>query len=145
MNEVDGVILAQKIAMQAHKDQKRWGGQPYIEHPQRVASHFSDQPTVQCVAWLHDVVEDSTITLQELREKGFPEIVVMAIDAITKRDGEEYAHYIARVMLNSVARKVKIKDLEDNIPGANKQRQEKYKLSHWLLDKFEEGYLSAVS
>ena len=136
---------ARQIAETAHFDQKRWNGDPYIYHPQRVASHFSDQPLEEIVAWLHDVVEDTDVTLADIKEEGFPEEVVLAVDAMTKRPKEEYISYITRVLMNPIARRVKIKDLEDNIPGCTKQRADKYKVCKWLLEKAEEGYLDGLS
>ena len=67
------------------------------------------------VAALHDVVEDSALTLRDLREQGFPPLVVDAVDALTRREGEAYEDCIERVAVNSLAIKVKRADLESNL------------------------------
>jgi len=70
------------------------------------------------VALLHDVVEDSqTWTVEGLRAEGYPEVIVEAVDAISRRKGEQYFSYINRVMQNDVARSVKLADLNDNLWG----------------------------
>ena len=66
-------------------------------------------------AVLHDVVEDSAWTLDQLREEGFSEEVIHAVDALTHREGEEYMAYVARAAANPLARLVKLADLEDNM------------------------------
>jgi (p)ppGpp synthase/HD superfamily hydrolase len=67
------------------------------------------------VAILHDVVEDSDITLQDLRREGFSEEIVTAVDCLTKREGEPYAQLIARAKVNPTAKAVKLADLRDNM------------------------------
>ena len=66
------------------------------------------------VAVLHDVVEDTDVTLEQLQAEGFPASVLEAIEALTKRDGEDYEGFIGRVAPNAVAREVKLADLRDN-------------------------------
>jgi (p)ppGpp synthase/HD superfamily hydrolase len=79
-----------------------------------VAMSKTDMQTV--VAYLHDVVEDSAVTLADLRDLGFDSYVLHAVDAITRRDAETYAEYIVRVgATNEVARAVKIADLRDHL------------------------------
>ena len=68
----------------------------------------------QIVAILHDVVEDTWITLEMLVRMGFPETIVDAVDAITKREGEDYFTYVERCSRNHIAALVKLADLEDN-------------------------------
>ena len=67
------------------------------------------------VAALHDVVEDSTLTLHDLKEQGFPQVVVEAVDALTRREGEAYEDCIERVSKNVLATRVKRADLENNL------------------------------
>ena len=64
---------------------------------------------------LHDLVEDTPYTLQDLRDRGYPEAVVEAVDCLTWREGESYGQFLGRVKGNRVARRVKIADLEDNM------------------------------
>lgn len=101
------------IASKAHEYQTRKGGAPYILHPLRVMNAVPDGDA-KIVAILHDVVEDSEITLDDLREK-MPEEVVRAVDLLTKKDLENYDDYIAKIKHNELARQVKIADLRDNM------------------------------
>ncbi|MNM78198.1 Bifunctional (p)ppGpp synthase/hydrolase relA [compost metagenome] len=89
-------------------------GQPYIFHLTHVAEKFKEL-SLQTVALLHDIVEDTDVSLEGLRIAGYSEEIVEAIDAITKRKGEEYQDYLARVKANRLARKVKLADLEHNM------------------------------
>lgn len=105
--------LALWVCFLAHKDQIDKGGAPYIFHPITVALNCSGE-NEKIVALLHDVVEDAHFTLKELAYCGFSEEIVEAVDAITKRKGEEYNDYLIRVKANPIARKVKIADLVHN-------------------------------
>jgi hypothetical protein len=101
------------VAIRAHEGQKRKSGEPYITHPLAVCEAVK---TVEekTVAILHDVVEDSNITLDDLR-KDFPENIVDAVDHVTRRDGEKYKDFIIRAKRNEIARVVKIADIEHNL------------------------------
>jgi (p)ppGpp synthase/HD superfamily hydrolase len=131
---------AKILATKAHEGQTRWDpNEPYITHPLAIAEQFSD-PLHKAVAVMHDVVEDTDITLEFLKTQ-FPSIVVEAIDAITHRDGEGYAEYIMRVMKNPLARDVKIKDIEHNVSSLpddghtkTRLRRERYALALILLE-----------
>ena len=129
---------ARKIATKAHSSQKRWGGDPYITHPERVAEKVKILGIqTEAVAWLHDVVEDTEVTIEDLRNEGFPQAVLSAVEALTHRGGESYAEYIKRISNNSIASHVKIADLEDNMSDLNprqKQRKEKYELAKVFLE-----------
>ncbi len=88
-------------------------GAPYILHPLRVM--LKQETTEERIAAvLHDVVEDSDITLEDLRNEGFSEAVVDAVDAVTMRTGESYTEFVLRATLNPIGRRVKLADLEDN-------------------------------
>lgn len=108
------VSTALMVANRAHSGQFDKGGQPYIRHPMRVsaAMHSDDE---RIVALLHDVVEDSDITLGDLRRDGFSDAVVDAVDALTRRRHEVYSAYILRVAANPLAVAVKVADLADNM------------------------------
>ncbi|MGC4093219.1 MAG: HD domain-containing protein [Polyangiaceae bacterium] len=101
------------IAAEAHLGQFDRGGEPYILHPLQLALRAAtiDERTV---AVLHDVVEDSSVTLEQLTREGFPERVVRAVDALTKREGEDYTAFIERVARDRLATRVKLLDLEHN-------------------------------
>lgn len=97
------------------------------------------------VAVLHDVVENTAWTLEQLRERGFSEVVLAAIDCVTNCTGESYEQFIERVQTNSTAKEVKIADLEDNmnirrmkeIKLRDLERLEKYHKSWTILTKSE--------
>lgn len=107
-----------EIAVLAHKGVCDKAGAPYILHPLRLMFAV-DAPDAKIVAVLHDVVEDSKPPhrwgLEELRQEGFSEAVVSAIDCVTGREGESYDDFIERVLPNPIARKVKIADVMDNM------------------------------
>ena len=105
---------ALRIACVAHAGQVDKGGAPYILHPLRLAMSFHDT-TLQVVALLHDVVEDSKVTLDGLRDVGFSDAIVSAVDALTRRKDETYDDFIDRAARNHIAVQVKIEDLKDNM------------------------------
>ena len=102
------------IAAQAHQAQLDKAGAPYILHPLRMMLRMSSE-TEMIVAVLHDVVEDTDWTLDRLRQAGFSEEVVRAVECLTHRAHETYEEFIVRVRTNAIARKVKLADLEDNM------------------------------
>jgi (p)ppGpp synthase/HD superfamily hydrolase len=102
------------IAAQAHTGQLRMDGEPYILHPLRVMMRVGEM-NAKIVAVLHDVVEDSAWTLDQLRSEGFAAEVVGAVDAVTHRQGEDYFAYVSRAAADPLARQVKLADLEDNM------------------------------
>lgn len=113
--------VALDIATRAHAGQVDKGGRAYIEHPVRVAERvkvYGDEAVV--VALLHDVVEDTSVTLKHLYEAGFNDCVLAAVAAITKDPEESYDAYIGRVKQNRLATLVKIADLTDNYSGPNR-------------------------
>jgi (p)ppGpp synthase/HD superfamily hydrolase len=103
-----------ELATLAHASQVDKVGQPYIGHPMRVMNNLS---TVEdkIVGVLHDAIEDSDLTLENLTALGFPQIILEAIDTITKRSNEDYEAYLKRVMSNPIALRVKIADMSDNM------------------------------
>lgn len=104
-----------EVAAIAHRESApRKDGSPYILHPLRVMLRLVGEDE-RIVAALHDVVEDTSTTLEELRRMGFSDNVLSGVDAITRRRGEGYDDYIDRVMTNPLAVKVKIADLDDNM------------------------------
>jgi len=103
-----------EIAAAAHAGQKGKEGSPYILHPVRVMLRVEGL-AAQMAGILHDVVEDTEWTLEQLRAEGFSEEVLEAVDCLTHRNGEEYFEYVARAGANALARRVKLADLEDNM------------------------------
>ena len=104
------------IAAEAHADQKDRAGAPYILHPIRLMIQM-DSENAMMAAVLHDVVENSVWTLDDLRKEGFSNEVLNAVDSLTHRDkeGEDYWDYIQRAKSDPIAIKVKLADLEDNL------------------------------
>ena len=102
-----------ELAKQHHKGQTDKAGKPYIEHPLRVMNQVESEEE-KIVAVLHDIVEDTNISLNDLRNEGFSEEVVSAVECLTKQDGENYDSYIERISFNPLAVKIKLADLEDN-------------------------------
>lgn len=103
-----------QIAVQAHTGQTDKAGAPYILHPLRLMFQMRSE-TEQITAVLHDVVEDSDWSLDALRAEGFSEEIISAIDSLTRRQGQSYTAFIARIKENSLARRVKLADIEDNM------------------------------
>jgi len=110
MNNLERAV---QLAVEAHAGDTDKAGETYIRHPLRVM-HQMDTEAERVVAVLHDVVEDTAYTLEDIEVK-FGSEVRDAVDAVTKRDGEDYEQLIDRAAANSIARSVKIADLEDNM------------------------------
>jgi len=103
-----------KMAVDRHLGQTDKAGEPYILHPLRVmVAQKTNEARI--VGVLHDIVEDTNITLEYLTDTGFPEHIVQAIDNITKREGEGNKEYYDRVKQSPLSVQVKLADLEDNM------------------------------
>lgn len=114
---IDTLEAADRLAARLHGGQLDKAGEPYIEHPRAVArltAVFGGTLHQQLAALLHDVVEDTDCTLDDLRELGTPEPVVALVDALTKRPGEQRDDYLARVVANPDAILVKRADIASN-------------------------------
>ena len=103
-----------ETAATAHAGQRDKAGQPYIFHPLRVMLRV-DGAHEQMAAVLHDVVEDTSVTLDNLAQEGFPSEVLRAIAALTKLPGETRLEAAARAAADPVARKVKLADNAENM------------------------------
>lgn len=133
---------AVKLAEKAHQGQLDKGGQPYILHARRVMEKCETEKE-KITAILHDVMEDTPYTLDDLRKEGFSEEILAALLCLTRGEGEDYMRYIERVCKNPLAVRVKYADLEDNmdlrrIPEPTEQdfaRQEKYKAAKMRIEK----------
>ena len=102
-----------KLAYMAHKDQYDKAGLPYITHPLHIADGMTDEYTATA-ALLHDVAEDTDITLEELAQE-FPKEVIEALKLLTHQKGIPYMDYVIKIKTNDIAKAVKIADLEHNI------------------------------
>jgi GTP diphosphokinase / guanosine-3',5'-bis(diphosphate) 3'-diphosphatase len=103
-----------EIAAAAHAAQVDKAGQPYILHPLRVMLRVAGAHE-RMAAVLHDVVEDTPVTLERLTQEGFPTEVVAAIAALTKNPGESRLQAAARAAANPIARAVKLADNAENM------------------------------
>ncbi len=104
---------AMEIAYAAHHGQKDKSGVPYIYHPIHVAEQMqTEEETI--AALLHDVAEDTTVTLNDLRKEGFPASVIAALSLLTHDDAVPYLDYVCEIRKNPIARAVKLADLRHN-------------------------------
>ncbi|TDT29081.1 HD domain-containing protein [Naumannella halotolerans] len=120
----DLVQRAESISRRAHEGQSDKAGEPYAEHPARVAERVADRVEAAdrdlavSAAWLHDVVEDTDVTLDSLRED-VGSAVSEIVDALTKRPGEPREDYYERIRTTGhLAVTVKLADLDDNTDPA---------------------------
>jgi (p)ppGpp synthase/HD superfamily hydrolase len=112
------------IAAQAHWGQTRRDGvTPYINHPKAVAERVRGDIDAEMVAWLHDVLEDTDLTANDLLDKGVPFNVIEAVIWLTKTKGVSYETYLALIKKNPLARKVKIADMLANLSDAPSEKQ----------------------
>lgn len=105
---------AMYIAIKAHEKQLDRNNQPYIGHPLRVMEAGKTLEE-KIVGVLHDLIEDTKITLTNLSNEGFSDNIIDAVHALSKLDNEKYDHYIQRVQKNDLAVRVKLNDLTDNM------------------------------
>lgn len=108
-------LLAYELARRAHGDAVNpKTGEVYLTHPAHVAAHVTGD-AAKAVAWLHDVVEDTDVTLDDLRAAGLSEEVVRGVDAMTHRPGEEYLAFVRRAAADPLGRVVKEADVRHNL------------------------------
>ena len=133
---------ALSLCFEAHKNQTDKSGLPYVFHPFHLAEQMKTEETV-IVALLHDVVEDTEYTINDLSEMGFDKSVVDAISLLTHDDDTEYMEYVLRIKQNSIAKAVKLADLKHNsditrldvVDEKALQRREKYLKAIALLEE----------
>ena len=131
-------IKAMKIAYDAHLGQLDYNGVPYIFHPYHLAEQMDDE--ISCtVALLHDVVEDTSITLDDL-EQMFPKQVVEIIMLLTHDEKVDYFEYIRKIKTNAIATKVKLADIKHN---SNEARSLGSNLTKEQLLYWKEKYAKA--
>ena len=133
---------AMEIAYAAHKNQTDKSGVPYIYHPIHLAEQMQDEASV-CVALLHDVVEDTSVTFAELEAEGFSAEVLSALQLMTHDPSVPYMDYVQKIRENPVATRVKLADLRHNsdltrldvVDERARQRIEKYRQAIELLQQ----------
>ena len=137
---------AYRIAQKAHQGQKDKAGADYINHPVTVASNVGDDESAMIVALLHDLVEDTDVTLEDLQEFLLPR-EVEALRLLTHDKAVPYMEYIEQVSKNKLASRVKIADLKNNmdltrlstVTEKDRKRVEKYtKALHFLVSQHGE-------
>jgi (p)ppGpp synthase/HD superfamily hydrolase len=129
-----------EIAARVHAGAVDKAGEPYIFHPLRIMMRMSSMEA-KIVAVLHDVVEDSSETIDSLRQEGFSEEILAALDGVTDRKhlGESYEDFVERASKNPISREVKIGDLEDNMNMLRLDKVEKKQMDR--LEKYHRSWL----
>jgi (p)ppGpp synthase/HD superfamily hydrolase len=130
---------AEAFAAKMHAGQTDKAGRPYIEHPRAVASKV-DGEKEKVVAWLHDTVEDTSATIDQIREM-FGDEIADAVAAMTHDKNVPYMDYVRNIKKNVIARKVKMADLSHNmdlsrlanVTDEDLRRAEKYKKAYEIL------------
>lgn len=128
------------LCFTAHRDQVDKSGLPYVFHPFHLAEQMPDEDTT-VTALLHDVIEDTDYTLQDLQDMGFSPAVLEALALLTHEDTAPYFDYVAALKANLIARTVKLADLRHNsdltrldvIDDSARRRAEKYQAAIALL------------
>ena len=137
---------AYEVAKKAHLGQVDKAGVDYIKHPKTVAS-FVKTDEEKAVAYLHDVVEDTKLTLLDLEELGFSKTIIEAVDILTKKKEQDYQSYLNLVKTNELARVVKLADLRHNsdltrlskITTKDIERNKKYRSAITFLSQVEKN------
>lgn len=131
------------LAVQAHHGQTDKYDQPYILHVLGVAGRCRSVEE-KIVAFLHDVVEDTDHTFDDLRNLGFSERIITAVDCLTRRKGESYDAFVLRIAPNPLARAVKLADLEDNMDVRRSSREMKDKDAE-RMEKYRKAWQYLVA
>jgi (p)ppGpp synthase/HD superfamily hydrolase len=130
----DYLKLAEELAKEYHNGQKRLDGSEYISHLKGVVDLIKeDKKGIKIVAWLQDILEDTSMTKEKLLELGFDKGLVNSIVSITRQD-ENYLDYILRCSNDEIAKEVKIADLTNNLSNLKRgSLRDKYLLAHYIL------------
>jgi (p)ppGpp synthase/HD superfamily hydrolase len=102
------------LAVEAHHGQLQKNGDPYILHPLHVMMQM-ETTTEKIIAILHDVIEDTPVSLRDLEDEGFPPLVVETVALLTRLPETPYEDYIERIRPNRLARRIKLADLQHNM------------------------------
>lgn len=131
------VSLAKGISFIAHRRRLDKSGAPYIDHPGRIAERFDPvtEPIEAAAAWLHDVLEDTPVTAQELLEAGLMPEIVDVVQVLTRTSEISVDEYYARIRRDPVARRVKLADIDDNTARWRLRRLE-YETQLRLVEKY---------
>lgn len=130
----ENIKKAALLSYKAHEGQYDKGGYPYFMHPLHLAEQMDTEDEI-ITALLHDVIEDTDITLEELIKEGFSSEVISALRLLTRSEGEDYMEYVKKIKkAGGIALKIKLADLEHNMTFSrvgkagerDKKRMEKY-------------------
>lgn len=124
---------ALEIAVKAHSNQLDKGGNPYIFHPIRVALNCQTEEE-KIVALLHDVIEDTDTSIEQLEAEGFSKEILESIICLTKKECEDYMSFIKRVATNRTATNVKLQDLADNMDTSRLNGKK-----HWKYETYQQA------
>lgn len=117
--------IAESIARKAHAGQfRRDGVTPYITHPEAVAEMFEDD-TLKAIAWLHDVIEDTSETEESLRAAGVDDDVMDALALLTHLEGHDYHTYIRRICYSHESVSIKLADIFHNLSSNPTDKQKR--------------------
>lgn len=151
-SDIEMVAKARAWAVKTHAGQKDKAGEDYFKaHVTVVAEGVKGDPIAEAVAFLHDTVEDTSVTIEDIRT-GFPKEVADAVEALTRKKGMSYAEYLWHIQQNHTAIKVKLSDLRNNMDLSrlphtptkrDLERTRKYKRAYTILSS-REG-ISAVN
>ena len=138
----DMTKMAMKTAYEAHKEQKDKAGLPYVFHPFHLAEQMNDEVTT-AIALLHDVVEDTDVTMEDLENMGISERILEGVRMMTHDPSVPYMDYIRNIKTNPDARAVKLADLRhncepgriDHVTQRDLDRIEKYKKAIRILEE----------
>ena len=133
---------ALKLCFEAHKEQVDKSGMPYVFHPFHLAEQMTDETTT-VVALLHDVVEDTELTFEDIEKQGFGEEIISALKLLTHNDDTPYMDYVTKIKNNKIAIVVKLADLKHNsdltrldiVDEKALKRKEKYEKAIKLLEE----------
>lgn len=121
IHDRDLIDAARKLATAAHRSSPPYGNQPYIIHPAAVAKLLEPYgPRAAAAGWLHDTIEDTDVTLDRLRHEGFPDSVITAVNAVTRRADETYFDFVHRASRDHLGRIVKLADNYHNASGLDR-------------------------
>lgn len=133
---------ALKLCFEAHKEQVDKTDMPYVFHPFHLAEQMKDEETT-VVALLHDVIEDTDYTFDDLEKMGFGKTVIDALRLLTHESSVPYMEYVSKIKTNPIATAVKLADLEHNsdlsrfdiVDDFARKRNEKYAEAKKLLSE----------
>ena len=136
------IRTAMKFAYEKHHGQVDKSGLPYIHHPLHLAEQMDSEETC-VVALLHDIVEDTDTTFEQLEELQFGKEIIDAIRLLTRKEGEDYFEYVKRIAKNPIAKQVKLADLKHNsdpsrlivMSQKDKERIAKYQKAIQILEE----------